>query len=325
MLKLAAPDFWQSRGIASTLLAPLGLAYGAAGTLRRALTRPYRASVPVICVGNLVAGGAGKTPVALSLADRLSQKGISVHFLTRGYGGSLAGPIAVDPKRHGAAEVGDEALLLAHSAPTWVARDRVKGAGAATRDGAELLLLDDGFQNPGLRKDLSILVVDGTYRFGNGRLIPAGPLRESVRSGLARAQAAVLMGEDEAGIGKTLAAHLPLLRARIVAESASLSGKPLVAFAGIGRPDKFFDLLQRSGAELIARRPFPDHHPYRAAELDALAAEAGAAGATLMTTAKDRVRLPIGWRDRVEVLEIAVEWDDQAALDALVAGVLPHG
>lgn len=325
MPALVAPDFWQKRGLASALLAPAGLAYGMAGVLRRAFATPYRASVPVLCVGNLVAGGAGKTPVALSLAERFSRRGIGAHFLTRGYGGSLAGPIAVDLKRHSAAEVGDEALLLAQSAPTWIARDRAKGAAAATAAGAELLLLDDGFQNPSLAKDLSLLVVDGAYGFGNRRLIPAGPLREPIRWGLARAEAAILIGEDEAGIAVLLKNRLPLLRARIAPMETRWTGRPIVAFAGIGRPAKFFDLLRQSGAELVAQHPFPDHHPYRSAELDALAAEAGAAGAALVTTAKDRVRLPVGWRDRVEVLDIAVEWEDEAALDALLEKVLRHG
>lgn len=322
---LTAPEFWESRGPASTLLLPLAFLFGAAGTMRRAFARPFRAPVPVLCVGNLVAGGAGKTPVALALAHRLAGSGEAVHFITRGYGGSLAGPVAVDPKRHSAAEVGDEALLLSRAAPTWLARDRVKAAEAAVTAGASLLLLDDGFQNPALQKDLSLLVVDGTYGFGNGRVIPAGPLRERVGSGLARAQAAVLMGEDEARLAPLLESRLPLLRARVVPVEMRWRGRPVLAFAGIGRPAKFFDLLQRSGAELVARRSFPDHHPYRAAELEALGAEAAAAGATLVTTAKDRVRLPIGWRDRVEVLDIAVEWEDEPTLDALLEKVLRHG
>jgi tetraacyldisaccharide 4'-kinase len=280
--------------------------------------------VPVLCVGNLVAGGAGKTPVVLSLAARLGARGRAVHILSRGYGGSLAGPVRVDPARHSAAEVGDEPLLLAQAAPTWVARDRARGGRAAAEAGAALLLLDDGLQNPGIAKDLSLLVVDGGYGFGNGRVLPAGPLRESLAAGLARADAVVLMGDDRAGVGALLGAK-PVLRARLVAERAGqFAGRPVVAFAGIGRNAKFFDTLAGTGARLVARHGFPDHHRYRAAELDRLGAEAEAAGALLVTTAKDAARLAPAWRARVAVLHVAVAWQDEAMLDALLARIA-HG
>jgi tetraacyldisaccharide-1-P 4'-kinase len=189
------PEFWARRGLLSSLLLPLAWAYAGGAAARQAWTQPFRASVPVICVGNLVAGGAGKTPVALSLASRLLARGHAVHILSRGYAGSLAGPVQVDRMRHGAAEVGDEPLLLAACAPTWVARDRVAGANAAIAAGAGMLLLDDGLQNPRLAKTLSLLVVDGGSGFGNGRVLPAGPLREKLASGLASADRVVLMGD----------------------------------------------------------------------------------------------------------------------------------
>ncbi|MDE2514004.1 MAG: tetraacyldisaccharide 4'-kinase, partial [Alphaproteobacteria bacterium] len=181
-----APEFWARRGALSLLLTPLGCLYDATGTARRALVHAYRAPVPVICVGNLVAGGAGKTPIVADLARRLTARGVAVHILSRGYGGTLPGPVRVDPDRHDAAAVGDEPLMLARGTPTWVARDRAAGARAAAVAGAQAILMDDGLQNPTLAKDLSLIALDGGYGFGNRRVIPAGPLRETIAHGLAR-------------------------------------------------------------------------------------------------------------------------------------------
>src|SRR5947209_10030666 len=196
---MRAPEFWhEPPGLAANLLAPVGAAWDLAARLRRAVARPYRAPVPVLCVGNLVAGGSGKTPIVLSLAGMLREAGIAVHIVTRGYGGDLAGPVRVDPDRHDAIAVGDEALLLAASAPCWVARDRAAGSAAAAEAGAAIILLDDGFQNPSVAKDLSLVVVDSEYGFGNGRVMPAGPLREPVAPGLARTDAILLIGDAPA-------------------------------------------------------------------------------------------------------------------------------
>jgi tetraacyldisaccharide 4'-kinase len=318
MPRLPTPEFWARPGLVPDLLQPLAWAYAAAGGLRRAWTQPWRAPVPVICVGNLVAGGAGKTPVAIALARHLQAKGRAVHLLSRGYGGSLAGPVAVDRVRHDAGQVGDEALLLAAAAPAWIARDRPAGARAAIAAGAQCLLLDDGLQNPTLAKDLSLLVIDGAYGLGNGRVLPAGPLREPLDGGLARADAVVLMGEDRVGVTALLAGK-SVLRARLAPENAAaFAGRAVVAFAGIGRPAKFFATLDRIGAQIVARHAFADHHPYRAAELQRLLAEAQAAHAALVTTAKDAARLPAEWRAHVEVLRVTAEFDDAASLDRLV-------
>jgi tetraacyldisaccharide 4'-kinase len=316
------PEFWTSDGVLPRLLQPLAWAYTAASAARRAWARPWQAPVPVICIGNLTVGGAGKTPVALSLAERLQRQGHRVHVLSRGYGGALPGPVAVDIARHDAASVGDEALLLGAAAPAWVARDRVAGARAAAAAGAGLLLLDDGLQNPTLLKDLALAVVDGGYGFGNRRVLPAGPLREPLAAGLASCDVVVLMGEDEAQVAD-LAAGKPLLHARLVAENAAeFAGRDVVAFAGIGRPAKFFATLEAAGARLVARQGYPDHHAYGEGELDGLAAAAAAAGAALVTTAKDAARLSPGWRARVGVLRVSVAWEDEAALDAAITRAL---
>jgi tetraacyldisaccharide 4'-kinase len=310
-----APEFWEHGGAAATLFQPLAALNTVAGVVRRALSSPWRAPVPVICIGNLVAGGAGKTPVTLSLAARLSKEGRRPHIVTRGYRGRLAGPVAVDPARHEATDVGDEALLLARAAPSWVARDRVAGAQAAIKAGADLILLDDGFQNPTIAKDLSLLVVDGGYGFGNHRVIPAGPLREPIARGLARADAVVILGADTTGSAAAIAHRLPVLHGRVVPRNADdLKGRKVVAFAGIGRPAKFYATLQELGAEIIARHDFPDHHSYRAAEARRLIAVARDAGALPVTTAKDAVRLPPETRGEVRVLDVEIEWSEPDAL-----------
>ena len=303
------------------LLAPLGIAWDAASRLRRAVARPYRAPVPVICVGNLVAGGSGKTPVVLALAASIATTGLTIAVVTRGYGGRLGGPLRVDPAEHDADAVGDEALLIAGCAPCWVSRDRAAGVREAVATGAGAILLDDGFQNPAIDKDLALVVVDAQYGFGNRRVIPAGPLREPAVSGLARAGAIVLIGNGEPdGVRE---AGSPIFRADLApVDGERFAGAPVVAFAGIGRPEKFFASLRRVGATLVAAHPFPDHHRFADAEIARLRHEAERADARLVTTAKDWVRLPPRLRGGIEVLEVRVRWHDATAVTQLVANVL---
>ncbi len=319
---MRAPEFWARDGAAPRLLAPLAALWAWAGARRLAAAECYRPAVPVVCVGNVVAGGAGKTPTVLALVKAFAARGRAAHVLTRGYGGTEVGPRAVDPVRHNAARVGDEALLLAAAAPTWVARCRPDGAVAAVAMGAELLVMDDGFQNGSVAKDLSLLVVDGAYGFGNGRVIPAGPCREPVARALARADAVVLVGDDRTGLAGRLGG-VEVLRARLVPgpEAADFAGRKVLAFAGIGRPDKFFATLAAAGAELVGRVAFADHHPYAAAEIAGLAERARVAGAVLVTTAKDSVRIPEALRPAAAVLTVTLEWDDPAALARLLARV----
>ena len=325
---MRAPEFWRHGGTLPTLLAPLGWIYGAVTIARLTRARPEASPVPLLCIGNLLAGGAGKTPVALGIGARLSGIGVDVHFLAGGYGGRSPGPLRVDPDRHDARAVGDEALLLARTAPTWVARDRPAGARAAAAQGAGLIVMDDGFQNPGIAKDLSLLVVDGGYGFGNERVMPAGPLREPVDGGLARADAVVLIGPDETGalrrIGAAQERAIPVLRAHVTPgpEARAIANKPVVAFAGIARPDKFFDTLGTLGCRIVGAHPFPDHYPYKPEDIERLTREAEAADALAVTTAKDWVRLPAGTRHGVRVLTIAIEWEDEAGLDAILSRTL---
>ncbi|MBI1206925.1 MAG: tetraacyldisaccharide 4'-kinase [Azospirillum sp.] len=332
---MKAPDFWyRPPSLAAAALGPAAWLFGLAGAWRRAGTTPWRAAIPVVCIGNLVAGGQGKTPVALAVAEAVARhragSGRPVHFLSRGYGGREAGPLRVDAQRHDAAAVGDEPLLLAARAPTWVSADRVAGARAAAAAGAGLVIMDDGFQNPGLAKALSLIVVDGATGFGNGRLIPAGPLREPVAAGLARADAVVVLGADRTGVEAGLPVALPVLHARLEPEPASaaaLNGRRVLAFAGIGRPAKFFESCAELGAEVVGTAAFPDHHPYRLDQIMALAERARGQAAVLVTTAKDALRLPEAVRTMVDVLAVRVVWHRPERLDLLLDRVLDpcHG
>ncbi len=318
---MRAPAFWRHADWRAEVLAPVAAVYGAATTARRRIARPEQSALPVLCVGNLVAGGAGKTPTAMALARRLRARGRTPHLISRGYGGRERGPLAVNPARHDARRVGDEALLLARVAPTWVARDRTVAAAAAHAAGADVVVLDDGYQNPALAKTASLVVVDGSYGFGNGRLLPAGPLRERVGAGLARADAVVLIGHDRAGVRRRVPAGCPVIEAALVPAEGwdAVAGESVVAFAGIGRPEKFFEMLESLSCTLLATRAFADHHRFRAHEILALADEAARRGAVLATTAKDAVRLPETVRPLPAVLDVALEWRDSvAAIDAIL-------
>jgi tetraacyldisaccharide 4'-kinase len=323
---MRAPGFWWTRpgerGFAASLLAPLGRLY-AAGTSRRLRSRkPLAVGIPVICVGNLVVGGSGKTPVAIAIAGRLMARGRAVHVVTRGYGGRLRGPVRVDPDGHSAAEVGDEALLLAAFAPVWVARDRVAGARAAKAAGAEVLILDDGFQDPALAKSLSLVVVDAARGFGNGLCIPAGPLREPVATGLARADLVVAIGEtaarDEFRELWGAALSRPVVEAILAPLATGMDWRGLrsFAFAGIGDPEKFFSTLRGLGADVVRAVPLDDHQPISPALLARLRQEASSLGAQLVTTEKDAVRLAPGERGGVLTLPVRLEVADWTLLDA---------
>jgi tetraacyldisaccharide 4'-kinase len=284
----------------------------------------------VVCVGNLVAGGAGKTPTALALASLIRSLGRKPHFLVRGYGGREVGPLEVAVRQHDARRVGDEALLLARRAPTWVARDRVAGAAAAIAAGADCIVMDDGFQNPSLIKDLSFLVVDAGYGFGNGRLLPAGPLREPVARGLARTDAVVLIEAALPGRDRpppALAGHGVVFPARLspTMEGPQLTGGRAVAFAGIGRPEKFFETLVAMGVDVVEGHRFADHHAYDSDEIMRLVEAAAGRDARLVTTAKDFVRLPPEARPMVAVVEVELVFEAPAAATELLAAVLGHG
>lgn len=316
MMLPGAPSFWSHDGLLARALSPLS-AIGAAVTARRVARPGWRAPVPVVCCGNVTVGGAGKTTLVLDLARRLSERGRAVHILLRGYGGASRGVHRVAPDDP-ASLVGDEALLLAEVAPTWTGADRAASAKAAIKAGAQILLMDDGLQNPTLAKTFSLLVIDGRTGFGNGRVLPAGPLREPIAAAVARCKAAVLIGPDISGASSRL--NLPVLRADLVQDPAitALAGRKIVAFAGIAHPEKFFDPLRQAHAILVATRPFPDHHPYTNRELDGLREQARLLDAELVTTPKDAVRLPPAVRSQVTVIGVGLSWQESSQIDQLL-------
>lgn len=315
------PRFWVRDGWVARALSPVA-AVVAHGTARR-LARPgWRAPVPVLCCGNAGVGGAGKTTVALDVLARLRARGVEAHCISRGYGGRARGPLRVDPALHDAATVGDEPLLLAAVGPTWVGADRAASARAALAEGATALVMDDGLQNPGLVQDMALLVIDGAAGFGNGRVMPAGPLREPAAVAAGRCRAAVVIGMDQQGARAALPAGLQVLEAWLVPDQA-LHGVRVLAFAGIARPAKFHATLSQAGAEVAGTVDFPDHHRFHVRELRRVLARATALDAVPVTTPKDAVRLPQPWRERVRAVGVRLHWADEAAVEAMLRELVP--
>lgn len=318
------PGFWHGpASLNAHLLKPLGALYGAIAE-RRLKRRGLNAGIPVLCVGNYHVGGAGKTPAVLALAKLLGELGETPVVLSRGYGGDLRGPVRVDPDRHAASDVGDEPLMLATHLPVVVSRRRADGVPLARSRGATVILMDDGFQNPSIVKDASLIVIDSERGIGNGQVFPAGPLRAPLRPQLARTDALIVVGDGSAAapVAAEIAAQgKPVLRARLQPDQeavAQLRGKRVLAFAGIGDPPRFFNTLRASGIEVVSLRAFADHHPYSQAEIESLITEAGRDGLTLVTTEKDLARL----RDKAQQIvpfAVTLEFDDAALLRKFVA------
>jgi tetraacyldisaccharide 4'-kinase len=325
-----APRFWwrSRRGIAALALWPLARLWGSLAAWKMNRPPRLRPPVPVICVGNFVVGGAGKTPTAQAFARMARSRGLRPGFLTRGYGGGAKGPLLVDPAAHGPDRVGDEALLLAAVAPTIVARDRVAGAKALIEAGVDLIIMDDGFQNPSLAKDLSVVAVDAAVGIGNGLVTPAGPLRAPLAPQLRRADALIVIGEGEAAeplIRTAARAARPIVHARLKPlKVREWRKEPLFAFAGIGRPEKFFATLSEIRAPVAKTMSFPDHYRYTEADAERLLAHAAAADLRLVTTEKDMARLSGGTgalarlRETAAALPVLLEFENPPAIAELI-------
>ncbi|MFM9972956.1 MAG: tetraacyldisaccharide 4'-kinase [Beijerinckiaceae bacterium] len=323
---MKSPAFWnEAPGYKARFLGPFGWLYGKA-TAARMHASGAPAGIPVVCVGNFTAGGAGKTPAAILVVALLQRLGETPFILSRGYGGSITGPLLVDPQRHTAAACGDEPLLLVRHAPTIVAADRIAGAAFAKEHGASVIVMDDGLQNPSLRKDFSIAVVDAAIGLGNGYCLPAGPLRAPLASQMPKTDAVMLIGtsaECQSRAALFAPFSKPVLHAELKASSAHLSplqGIPLLAFAGIGRPAKFFETLRSAGLRLVQTQGFADHHPYTPSDIAGLREEASKSGLQLVTTEKDAVRLAYP-REDIAVLPVQLQADEDA-LTALLSSAL---
>lgn len=333
-MNLNTPRWWYVRDGASgrvvrTLLRPVSWMWTWATARKIAAAGPVEPSIPVICVGNVTIGGAGKTPIVRELLFQLTRRGLAAHGLARGHGGRLKGPIQVDPDRHLALDVGDEPLMLAQDFPMWISTDRPAGVAAAAAAGAKVVVMDDGHQNPSLKKTLSIVVVDGETRdgewpFGDGAVFPSGPMREPLQAGLARADAVVVLMPQGAGRPDpellALFDDIPVLVARLEPSAPPPQG-PQLAFAGVGKPWKVERALREAGSDLIDFAAFPDHIDYDDRTLQFLAARARVYGAGLITTEKDWVRLSNDWRTRVKAWPVRARFEDEAALAALLGKV----
>ncbi len=331
-MKLVAPKFWYHKNLWARLLYPLGVLYGFVANIRRKLGRPQKVSPIVICVGNITMGGSGKTPVALALGNLLKENlefsDSEIAFVTRGYGGSNLGPILVNPALHNQAEVGDEALLLAKTQAVWVARNRYQGAYEASKIGAKILILDDGLQHYSLHQEIKFLVVDGKLGFGNEYVFPAGPLRESLRQGLRHIDAIIIVGPDCQNIMHRFQTIKPVFQAFIkprpeTAEVFKITN--ILAFAGIGYPQKFQQFLLNHKFNLVDFQSFPDHYHYKEKDLIQLKHKAETCQATLVTTEKDYVRLPDDFKPYVRVCGIYAEFQEPKILLNFIKDKLDNG
>ncbi len=307
-----APKFWQQKNLLSRALQPIAWAYEYIGLWHEKRVKTQKVSVPVICVGNLVMGGAGKTPTVLALIDILKHMNHVPHVLSRGYGAVIKDSIRVDTQKHNYLQVGDEALLLAEKAPTWAGHDRVLSAKLAISHGATIIIMDDGLQNYSLHKDISLLVVDTLQGFGNGLVFPAGPLRESPSRGVKKTNLTIAIGKE------ALPKGIPHATRAYMTATEKVHPRAVIAFAGLGYPEKFNRSLQDYGFDVKRFIPFPDHHPYTIPEMERLLKMAARRKIELITTAKDFLRIPERFKKKISVFNINLKFEEPETLHSLI-------
>lgn len=320
-MELKTPAFWYRKGgeisLLEKILTPFSMLYRAGYEFHQHSVTPEKLDIPVVCIGNINAGGTGKTPASIALMDILRKNNLAAKpfFLLRGYGGGERGPLLVDTAKHNSWATGDEALILAQHAPTIIAVDRVQGALLAAKHNADLVLMDDGLQNPGIHKDVKVVVINGEMGFGNGKMLPAGPLREPLKKGIARADIFILIGDDTRGVAAQLPADKPLVRAKLEPslDAPLPTDKKYVAFAGLGYPEKFFSFMrERLNLDIVKTISFPDHYPYTDHDLANLRERAKEWNAELLTTKKDSLRLPD--ISGIHVADIKLAWENEPSL-----------
>ncbi len=311
-MALKTPKFWSGLNWKSILLFPFSFIWRLGHYLRQKNARPEKIKIPIICVGNLTVGGSGKTPVVITLCRFLSGISKSPSVLTRGFGGKEKGPIFVDTNLHQSFDVGDEPLMMANSIDVCVSRNRPLGANYIMADKkADCIVMDDGLQNPTLEKDLKLAVFDGKFGVGNGLLLPAGPMRENLESGLRNVDLVIFNGEDETNLARKIPPNIPIFTGELRPDDEIIEhmrNRRVYGFAGIGNPSRFFKTLNNIGSDIVGEAHFADHHPYTDADMTQLYEEANQLGSELVTTQKDWMRLPAGWRDRVLIVPVRIHF-----------------
>ena len=324
---LKAPKFWYQKKdtYLSNSFYPLSLLFRFGTKIRNLVSTKQNTKLPIICVGNIVVGGAGKTPVALKIGKLLIKAGYNPHFISRGYSGTIKSSTLVQ-SWHSAKSVGDESILLSEIAPTWIGGDRINSANLAHQNGSDCLILDDGFQNPNIQKDFSIIVINATQEFGNKRVMPSGPLRESIKRGLSRTHLVIVIGNTSEKIKKTIPVNIPIIEAKfqINKENKIFKGQNITAFAGIAYPEKFFQSLEEQGAKIVKKLSYPDHYIYNENDLLSLAEIANKTKSILVSTKKDYIRIPKSYRSLINTLEGEIIFNDEDSLVKMLSKVIEN-
>ena len=324
---LKAPKFWYQKENTywSNSLYPLSLLFRFGTKIRSLISTKQQSPLPVICVGNIVVGGAGKTPVSLKIGKLLIKAGYRPHFISKGYAGLIKKSTLVQ-SWHSAASVGDESILLSEVAPTWIGIDRINSSKLAKKDGGDCLIMDDGFQNPTIQKDFSIIVINAAQEFGNKQVMPSGPLRESIKRGLSRTNLVIAIGEISNELKSTIPSNIPIMEAKfeINKENKSFKGQNITAFAGIAFPKKFFKSLEDQGGKIVKQISYPDHYIYTENDIFSLAETANKTKSILVSTQKDYVRIPKLYRSLVNTLEGEIIFKNEESLIKILSNVIEN-